>query len=263
MSKEEKDPKDQDTPVELNWLFAEKVEPGSKELEDMLDKYGAMVDTDHDEDQVRESLTRIFCSDESMQEILNLDDVKIRAFYENAKQRYESGKYADAESLFTMLYTLQPTRIEFIFGAAASQQQQQKYEAAIYSYNLVLSLDPDNAQAYFHLTDCWRGIGQLKAALNCNVLADIMIQKNPNTYGMLAPEVEKDFEKLVLEMDLDLEAATKAASEAKKDPVEELQEVMTQFSEGDGSIQDLADMMNRQDALFLPKKSAKKKGESS
>jgi tetratricopeptide (TPR) repeat protein len=249
----EEENKEQELP-EMVWLSKGKIDKGSPELEAMLDKYGALVETNEDEEVVRESLTRIFCDESSITDIAQLDEEKVGTFYAEATRRYKSGKFEEAEAIYSMLYAMIPYRKEFPFGMGAAQQMQRRFPEAIYSYNLVLALDPEDACAYFHLSCCWREIGEMNAALNCNTMAGIFAEKREEEFGALLPEIDKDFERLAMEMNLDLDAIAKL----KGNPVEDFNNLLEKIANDEVPAEELFKLIDKQHEECLPRKAAKK-----
>lgn len=249
----------EETVPELAWLGAEKLERGSPELEALLDKYGNMALTDEGEDEVRESLTRIFTDEVKITDAINFDEKKEYAFHQNAVSLYEAGQFGQAEGVYTMLYTLFPFKIDYPMGVASCQQMQGKYEAAVGYYNIALTIDKENALAYFYLSHCWLEIGQLNAALSCNSMAGFYAEKRLSEFGILLKPIDEDFELIAEKMNLDVEKAI----HAKGDRVKDFQKFLDAMSSDTVSLEEAFEILDKQEKHYLPRKKTPKNEDKS
>lgn len=109
-------------------------------------------------------------------ELAGMQPEHYEMLYASATQLYSAARYEDAEKIFTFLCIRNPRDQRFVFGLAACQQVQGKWEEAMTLYALLVPRDIENPVPPFHICECLVGLGQLAEAVD--VLQDL-VQRMP------------------------------------------------------------------------------------
>ena len=129
------------------------------------------------EEQARfERLGELLQSGTTLGELAGMLPEHYEMLYASAHQLYSSGRYEDAEKLFTFLCIRNPREQRFVFGLGACQQVQGKWEEAMTMYACLVPRDIENPVPPFHICECMVGLGQVTEAVD--VLQDL-VQRMP------------------------------------------------------------------------------------
>jgi type III secretion system low calcium response chaperone LcrH/SycD len=97
-----------------------------------------------------------------------LKEEDIEPFYSYAFAQYQSGGFERAAEVFHVLCVRKPLDMRFWFGLAATLQEGQNYEKALYAWAMTALLDQKNPYPHFHAAECslsLNNIGDAKLAL--------------------------------------------------------------------------------------------------
>ncbi len=86
--------------------------------------------------------------------------------YSLACDYYDKGLIEQAEKIFRSLCLYDFSNIDYLLGLAAVKQVQKQYQKAINLYSLAISLDKDNASAWFYLGQSYLFFGERGSAIN-------------------------------------------------------------------------------------------------
>ncbi len=104
------------------------------------------------------------------QEMMSLSWKWMDRAYEIAKKLLEEKNFEEAEQLFFLLKTIQPTVFEYWLGEATCQHTMKKFQQALETYSLSLLLQPSNALLFFQIADCFKHCNEeecYRQALDC------------------------------------------------------------------------------------------------
>jgi type III secretion system low calcium response chaperone LcrH/SycD len=83
------------------------------------------------------------------------DAVQIKKIYATSYQLYASGKFQEAQALFSLLMLLEPNEFNFVFGWANCCFMLKDYEKAAEGYIRSGILDLTTPLPYFYAADCY------------------------------------------------------------------------------------------------------------
>ncbi|MBS4168096.1 SycD/LcrH family type III secretion system chaperone [Parachlamydia sp. AcF125] len=133
-------------------------------IKKQIDKLGPQI-TKEQRQSYEETLLKIFKGGQSPQQAMGLSDEMLEEFYGYAYRFYNAGNYADSQSLFQFLVTLDASRSKYALGLAASMHMQKKYQAAIEVYMLAAFYEQESPVPFFHIADCYLKLNQPYEAL--------------------------------------------------------------------------------------------------
>lgn len=94
---------------------------------------------------------------------MGLSDEMMDGIYGYAYRLYNTGKYEQAVQLFRLLVMLDPSDQKFLYGMAASFHMNKDYLMAAVTYMLTSLIDRENPFPFFHASDCYFQINDLKS----------------------------------------------------------------------------------------------------
>lgn len=89
------------------------------------------------------------------QDALNISPQQTENLYAQAYQYYNTGKYKEAQAIFSSLMFVNAYEPKYMFGHAACSHMLEKYEIAAKTYMQVGSIDSLNPIPYYHAADCY------------------------------------------------------------------------------------------------------------
>jgi len=92
--------------------------------------------------------------------------------YNVAKDLYENGLYSIAKKKFVDLILKNPFVWEFWFSLSIIYLIEKDYKKALPFFNIASTLNPNDANIYFHIAECHLSLNELKKALNFLNLAE-------------------------------------------------------------------------------------------
>ena len=109
--------------------------------------------------------TNIFEKGMMPKDALGIGDKNVDKLYNEAYQRYNMGKYNDAEKIFGQLLILNPTEGKYVFGLAACAHMKKDFEIAAEQYIRCSLYDPEDPIPYYHASDCYMELNDKLSAL--------------------------------------------------------------------------------------------------
>lgn len=90
----------------------------------------------------------------------------IKQVYQHGYDRYNAGRYGEAERVFRLLTTLAPKQMEFWMALGSSLQLQKKYKDAFDCYGAASLLDAEQINPYVaaYTADCLWALDDKKGA---------------------------------------------------------------------------------------------------
>lgn len=135
-----------------------------------------VVSQPKNKDVLENSLKEFFLHDKTLQEVYQISDETIEAFYQAAKSLFEQQQYMDASDAFSFLITLNPKRYAFWLCLGHAEYFCAQYEAALMAYAFSVHINPLDPGPHLCASRCYEHLRQMPLAINSLDLALIVIK---------------------------------------------------------------------------------------
>ena len=114
------------------------------------------------------------------------DEEKIADLYNDGLTHLEEFQYSKADSTFKMIYDINPTSIEGLFGQCLVNESRLLYFDAISDYMLIISKTADYPEAYHGLYRSYRNLGYYEEAIDAAIISYKQFKNDPEFVFELA-----------------------------------------------------------------------------
>lgn len=138
-------------------------------MERMSDTVANLAEAESDtaKNAARAISDNIFQKGMLFRDALGVGPERAELVYIEAYQMYQTGRYRDAQRVFTSLVMMNPFEYKYLFGVASCSHMLEEYEAAAKFYMQSVMLDKDNPLPYFHASDCHLHLKDELSAIIC------------------------------------------------------------------------------------------------
>lgn len=144
-----------------------------KDLQETLDK------------DIKDLAKKLFQDGATLGEIKGITPQELNAVYQMGLGFYNTGRYDDAEKVFTFLVMFDHLEQKYWLAAGAVQQVKKNFEKAKTAYVQAATLDIHNPKPQYYVAECYLALGQKDDAL---ASLDTLLE-----YCTGADDVTKDF----------------------------------------------------------------------
>lgn len=130
----------------------------------MSDTNNATIDAVLDKD-LKELAKRIFQDGATLAELKGITRRELNAVYQMGLGFYNTGRFDDAEKVFTFLAMFDHLEPKYWLGAGAVQQVKKNFEKAKSCYVQATLLDIHNPKPQYYAAECFLALGQKDDAL--------------------------------------------------------------------------------------------------
>jgi len=134
------------------------------DFEASLDAWRKDTESLTDEDRLRRSF-QFVANARTFQDFTGLTDESMEVIYAVGHQKYQSGNYSEAETIFTMLTVLNHFEEKFWKALAASRAMQGKHEEALPAYGMLGLLQPEDHVTPFQCAKSFLAVGKQEEAM--------------------------------------------------------------------------------------------------
>jgi type III secretion system low calcium response chaperone LcrH/SycD len=93
------------------------------------------------------------------------DESYFSALYSIAYSFYQSGKFSDATTTFSILASLSPFEKKHWIGLGAAKHLQKDYKGALKAYSAAANIDDTDPVPHLHAAECYLALGDKSEAL--------------------------------------------------------------------------------------------------
>ena len=112
----------------------------------------------------------------TLKDVKGISTDELEAVYSIAFNFYNTGKYDEADTLFSLLTIFDHLNEKYWFGLGAARQAKKDYDAAIAAYTYATLLNAHDPRPMYHTATCLLALGDkeeaAKAIANIEELAD-------------------------------------------------------------------------------------------
>lgn len=114
-----------------------------------------------------------------------LEDVK--QYYDTAYRFFTSGKYLEAEEIFTLLTVLDTMNVDYWMGLGATLQMQKKFKEAVDAYGAAALLDTQEKTPlpHAHAAECLWELNEVDKAASAINSALIIAKKDKKHHALI------------------------------------------------------------------------------
>ncbi len=143
-------------------------------------KIGEALDKD-----IKDMAKKLFQDGATLGEIKGITPQELNAVYQMGLGFYNTGRYDDAEKVFTFLVMFDHLEPKYWLAAGAVQQVKKNFEKAKTAYVQACMLDIHNPKPQYYVAECYLALGQKEDAV---ASLDTLLE-----YCTGADDVTKDF----------------------------------------------------------------------
>jgi type III secretion system low calcium response chaperone LcrH/SycD len=114
----------------------------------------------------------------SLRQHYNISSQELEGLYALAYQKYQTGKYEEAQKLFRVLCSLDQYVLKYLLGFAATERKCGNYDNAVLLYSAAYLVDSDDVRVPYSAGLCHMEKGALKEAESAFYLASHMVVEN-------------------------------------------------------------------------------------
>ena len=125
----------------------------------MSDTNNTTIDADLDKD-LKDMAKKLFQDGATLGEIKGITPRELNAVYQMGLGFYNTGRYDDAEKVFTFLVMFDHLEPKYWLAAGAVQQVKRNFEKAKGAYVQASLLDIHNPKPQYYVAECFLALGQ-------------------------------------------------------------------------------------------------------
>lgn len=150
----------------------------------MSDTTNTTIDAELDKD-LKDLAKKLFQDGATLGEVKGITRRELNAVYQMGLGFYNTGRFDDAEKVFTFLVMFDHLEPKYWLAAGAVQQVKKNFEKAKGAYTQAVLLDIHNPKPQYYAAECYLALGQRENAL---ATLDTLLE-----YCTGADEVTRDF----------------------------------------------------------------------